>query len=300
MYSWGLPLNTANRFSRVQLLYLSSELGGAKRLTSLGLDATTLPRESLTNYTVRMKHTTLNNFITSFTWDASGWTVVYRTNQTLSSTGWVNFAFSTPFNYNGSNNLMIDFCLTNAFLTNAGFARSMLNSQYRILYYDTDSGSYGDPLSWSGSTPSPMPGTYLPNLRVLASTPVAIDLANSGAFTSGIWTGAVRMLETATNMSLTATDDSGHVGESNPFTVLAPPPAANLLTLRGPTGSAFGFAFASTPGATFTVLGTTNLALPLTNWSLLGPVTETPPGQFQFIDPASTDLPRRFYKLRWP
>jgi hypothetical protein len=51
---------------------------------------------------------------------------------------------------------------------------------------------------------------------------------------------------------------------------------------------------------TVTVLTTTNLLLPLTNWTVLGTVTDSPPGHFQFSDPQATNHPMRFYRVRSP
>jgi hypothetical protein len=66
-----------------------------------------------------------------------------------------------------------------------------------------------------------------------------------------------------------------------------------------PDGS-FQFRFTSVPGMSFTALRTTNLSLPLNNWSTLGTVSDDPPGEFQFTDaPAETEGPR-FYRIRSP
>jgi hypothetical protein len=51
---------------------------------------------------------------------------------------------------------------------------------------------------------------------------------------------------------------------------------------------------------TVTVLTTTNLLLPLTNWTVLGTVTDSPPGHFQFTDPQAINHPLRFYRVRSP
>jgi hypothetical protein len=59
----------------------------------------------------------------------------------------------------------------------------------------------------------------------------------------------------------------------------------------------FQLAFTNSPGASFSVLSTTNPALPLNNWTVLGGVTEVSPGQFQFTDARTTNSPR-FYLLR--
>ena len=66
-----------------------------------------------------------------------------------------------------------------------------------------------------------------------------------------------------------------------------------------PTG-AFEFSFTNVAGAPFTALVAANASLPLSNWAVLGPVTEISPGQFRFTDPAATNHPQRFYRVRSP
>jgi hypothetical protein len=70
---------------------------------------------------------------------------------------------------------------------------------------------------------------------------------------------------------------------------------------RRPTilpNGAFQFSFSNTPGATFTALTSTDVRLPLSNWTVLGNVPESSPGQFQFTD-AQRGAPR-FYRIRSP
>jgi hypothetical protein len=71
----------------------------------------------------------------------------------------------------------------------------------------------------------------------------------------------------------------------------------NLAGAQRPGGGAFQFAFTNIPGATFTVLAATNLLLPASNWTALGTVTDSPPGQFQFSDPQATGYSQRFYRV---
>jgi len=68
---------------------------------------------------------------------------------------------------------------------------------------------------------------------------------------------------------------------------------------RLPSG-AFQFSFTNTPGATFTVLATTNLLLPLTEWGESGSVPEVSSGRFQFTDLQATNSAQRFYRVRSP
>ena len=66
--------------------------------------------------------------------------------------------------------------------------------------------------------------------------------------------------------------------------------------------NAFQFSFTYTPGSTSTVLCSTNAALPLASWNVLGSVTDIPPGSgfYQFTDLQATNLPRCFYCVRSP
>jgi hypothetical protein len=85
----------------------------------------------------------------------------------------------------------------------------------------------------------------------------------------------------------------------NMTVIPAPPP----IVLSNPTklvNGAFQFTFTNTPNRLFTVFGTTNPALPFSNWATLLGLTEALPGQFQFIDPQASNIPRRFYRVRSP
>jgi len=96
-----------------------------------------------------------------------------------------------------------------------------------------------------------------------------------------------------------ATNGAGtNVGLDLTFTTAFPVATPPQLTNPTMLGDTFQFAFTNTPGAPFTVFSTTNVALPLTNWTLRGAATETMPGQFQFTDPQATNSPQRFYRVQ--
>ena len=59
------------------------------------------------------------------------------------------------------------------------------------------------------------------------------------------------------------------------------------------------FTFRNTPGMSFTVLSTTNLAVPTSNWTHLGAAEELSPGNYQFTDSTAED-PQRFYGVASP
>jgi len=65
------------------------------------------------------------------------------------------------------------------------------------------------------------------------------------------------------------------------------------------TNGNFQLRFVNSPGVTFTVLGTTNIAAKETTWTALGTATESPAGQFTFTDTTATNGVR-FYSVRGP
>jgi hypothetical protein len=75
---------------------------------------------------------------------------------------------------------------------------------------------------------------------------------------------------------------------------------ANISSGTKLTGGAFQLAFTNAPYASFTALTSTNPAVPFTNWTVLGSVTEVTPGQYQFTDTPPTNAPGRFYSIRSP
>jgi hypothetical protein len=60
------------------------------------------------------------------------------------------------------------------------------------------------------------------------------------------------------------------------------------------------FGFTNLSGPNYSVLATTNAAVPLNTWSNLGPAVEAPPGTFQFTDPQATNFPQRYYRVKSP
>ena len=65
------------------------------------------------------------------------------------------------------------------------------------------------------------------------------------------------------------------------------------------TNGTFQISFTNTPGAGFVVLASTNISLSVSNWTVLGTPTESPVGQYRFID-ASAGNQHRFYRVSLP
>jgi len=60
------------------------------------------------------------------------------------------------------------------------------------------------------------------------------------------------------------------------------------------------FTFTNGAAMSFTVLSTTNLSLPLSDWTVAGAATNAAPGMFQFTSQPTTNDAQRFYGVRSP
>jgi hypothetical protein len=146
--SWIYPLYTSYCDARTQVIYLADEIIKTGSINSLSLNVTKAPGQTLENWTIRMKHTSLDKYTNSdCSFETDGWTVVYQNDESIDSTGWYKFDLQTPFAYNGTDNLMIDFSFNNETgssngmckVSSSGVKRSAYNSAYNDL---------GDPLDW--------------------------------------------------------------------------------------------------------------------------------------------------------
>jgi uncharacterized repeat protein (TIGR01451 family) len=233
----SFPLYTFFHDCRMQAIYTAAEIGGAGELTALSFRVLTPPPQALNNWTIRLKHTSLAGYPSGGSWESTGWTVVHQSNATISAAGWVEFVFSTPFAYNGTSNLLVDFSFNNSsYTSNASVEATTLPAARALVYY-TDSG-YGDPLTWNGSSPSPQTTATLPNLRLrLRSSGGALSPATTGAFTAGVWTGPVTFTQPGTDVALHASSGT-LAGLSNTFDIeLAAPVLAPEPPVTGGTAN---------------------------------------------------------------
>ncbi|MEO7299252.1 MAG: hypothetical protein ABI042_11830 [Verrucomicrobiota bacterium] len=85
------------------------------------------------------------------------------------------------------------------------------------------------------------------------------------------------------------------------LTVVAAVSSGPVITSSAVVGGFFKLTFSGTTGATYSIVSSTDIATPLTSWTVAGTATESPSGsgQFQFTDtlPATG---QRFYAVRLP
>ena len=159
-YNWGYPFYTYYHDARTQILYLSSEISTSGTIDKIAFYVTSIPGQTMFNFTVRMKHTGFSSYA-STSFDNSGYTTCLSDTIAISSTGWVEIPLTTSFSYNGSSNLIVDVSFDNTSYSQSGNARSFTSSNYRTIHYVSDS-NLGDPLNWNSGNRT----AYVPNIRL--------------------------------------------------------------------------------------------------------------------------------------
>lgn len=204
-YPWVYPLAAGYHDARTQSICKPAEVGPAGKLTAMALEVSTPPGQAFESFTIRIKHTTRSDYLSSgLTWETEGWTTVYsRTGQAVSDYGWVWFEFDTPFEYDGTSNLLVDISFNNSgYSTNGTTRTSITGSEYRTLAFRTDS-VFGDPLQWSNTLPEALAYNGLPNFRFRrANVEVAVSPESTSTFSGGSWSGSLRVLTAATSVQL--------------------------------------------------------------------------------------------------
>ena len=82
-------------------------------------------------------------------------------------------------------------------------------------------------------------------------------------------------------------------------TQLSYPPIMLINPLKMSDGS-FTFSFTNLSGTSFTVFSSTNPAVPISNWTVLGTATEVSPGQYQYSDTSTSGKLQSFYSVKLP
>ena len=164
---WDYPLHTEHHFSRTQVIYLANEIGRSGTITGLAIDVGTVPLHQPNRWTIRMKHTDVDEY-RSCVLDTSGWTVVYNNNEFMDNTGWHWFEFQTPFAYTGSDNLLVDFGVATEGTTASGKCIASRPGGRRSICGGSDEGEESSP--WLNPVLSDLLcSDYIPNvtLRVM-------------------------------------------------------------------------------------------------------------------------------------
>ena len=100
-----IPSYSLYNYAYTQELFLSSEMNGPTAITSISVEMASLSQQR--RFAIYLAHTTESSLSSSWITPTEP-QLVFSAQQTL-TTGWNTFNFSTPFSYNGTDNLLVIF-----------------------------------------------------------------------------------------------------------------------------------------------------------------------------------------------
>ena len=293
---WEYPFYLMVDDVRTQVIYPASQFGGARTFDTFQLNHACYPT-LVENFTIRMRHTPLDAYPSNAVFESDGWTTVFHGDTTIENEGWTEYPFSTPFEYNGIDNLMVDFSFDNS--TNYprwGNSYAGESTEARTLI-GTSTNEHGSPLDWSATHgPTPELSTNFPIFRIgppAYGATVSVTPSHITEFTNGVWTGELLFQGTAKRMRLRATVDSNFYWATTvpdfavrdyPFAMATPQLATN--------GNAL-LQWTSGTGQTYSVMAATNLRTVFT--PVASNLPATPP--LNIYTTETDSVPASFFRI---
>ena len=133
--STSIPSYSFYNYGYSQQIYLASEFNGPTDITSISMNMANLSQQR--NYKIYLAHTTATDLSSGWA-STTGAQLVFSSPQTL-VTGWNTFDFTTPFSYNGTDNLLVIFIdSTGSYVSgNSWYVHNTPSSYARYLYQDS-------------------------------------------------------------------------------------------------------------------------------------------------------------------
>jgi hypothetical protein len=134
---------------RAQIIVTKAELVSAgftaanKYIKSLAFNALTANAQTMNGFTIKISHIASSAFASTSFLSGNNATTVYSGNFAATSNQWNTHTFSTPFIYNGNDNILIDICWNNSAYTNNTSVYGTSMSTYMTLYKRQDITSGG-------------------------------------------------------------------------------------------------------------------------------------------------------------
>ena len=154
-----LPTYSYYKYSLTQQIYTAAEIGQAGTITKIAFKVSNSKSTSRT-VDVYLKHTTQSAFTSQTGWEIMrGSDKVYSGSVTFQASGWTTITLSTPFEYDGTSNLVL--CVDD----NTGSYVSSNSNSPQFYVYSTNANRamryYSDSTNPSATSPSSVSGTYI-------------------------------------------------------------------------------------------------------------------------------------------
>ncbi|MBC7694367.1 MAG: T9SS type A sorting domain-containing protein [Burkholderiales bacterium] len=171
------PYGTYYMDEKVQYIITKAELVAAgysstnNIIKSLAFNVASASTQVMNGFTIKVRHTTAAAFGSTTFLSNTNMTTVYSAN-TTASVGWKTHSFTTPFTYNGTDNLLVEICFDNSAYSTDTKTYFTTTSTYNTLYLRSDVAAGGVCVNTTGSL-----SYSRPNMRLAFSSSTAVSTA---------------------------------------------------------------------------------------------------------------------------
>ena len=202
------PFHGFYNYSYSQMLYLGSEIGTSGTINSISFNVSNNSSTTV-NLNIYMKCVDRDSYSSKSDWEpVTNGDLVCSTGTVSFGQGWVTFTLDTPFQYDGSKNLMIavDNNIGNYSSSYATFKYTSTSPKYTCIYQYSD-GTNVDPMNPSaGNSYTADRPNIIINITESGSCPKPKDLAVSNITATGAtisWTGSAESYDLAYGVAST-------------------------------------------------------------------------------------------------
>ena len=161
-----IPLNNFYNYTYTQQIFLASEMGGAATIDSIAFDyAYSSPSTDKTNVTIYLGHTSQSTFTSTSNYISSAGLQQVYTGPLNCTQGWNTFVLTTPFQYNGTDNLVLVVDDNSGEYDGSSYVFRAHNAgAARTVYYYSD-GTNPDPSNPTSGSPNMSTTTNRSNVK---------------------------------------------------------------------------------------------------------------------------------------
>lgn len=198
----NLPMNTYYGYSYSQSIYTAATINATGQISSIswqygGPAGTTIPNSSQ-NLKIFLGHTSKNEFASESDWEnTANLTEVFSGSITVNGPGWVSINFTTPFAYNGTDNLIVATAeLQPQYDNNNDFFVSQEVASNRSLIYQNDNTLPNFAVPQDGGLLNFLPNIIFGGIQKACPTPFFLNTVMTTANSAlVVWANAVQNAE---------------------------------------------------------------------------------------------------------
>ncbi|MBR4487417.1 MAG: hypothetical protein IKO89_02510, partial [Bacteroidales bacterium] len=224
--TYYFPIDNYFNYSCTEQIYLASEVGDAGTITSIKFYYNYGTSYTCSNVTMYMKNVSRSSFASTTDYEPlSASDIVWTGSIAPTSAGWYTFTLNTPFEYDGTSNLLVAFYDGTSGYPGTSYTwrqTTSPNSANMALRYYSDS-SNPDPYNLGSYSGSKQTYTYRANMEVCVQR-ISVPTSTLTTSVSPAETGTITFdpdptysgnrYETGTEVELTATPEEGYTFSS--------------------------------------------------------------------------------------